>query len=100
MDLRDLFFFYLVNEMKKNSKIILLSVDMGSQVVNKNIKYLKNQYINVGVSEANAISLAAGLSSRGYIPFVYGISSFIFNRPRAQIRHDAIIGNNKINIIV
>jgi len=99
MDLRDLFFFYLVNEMKKNSKIILLSVDMGSQVVNKNIKYLKNQYINVGVSEANAISLAAGLSSRGYIPFVYGISSFIFNRPRAQIRHDAIIGNNKINII-
>tara|TARA_B100000795_G_C22796667_1_gene439677 strand:+ start:536 stop:1390 length:855 start_codon:yes stop_codon:yes gene_type:complete len=99
MDLRDLFFTYLINQMKKNKKMILLSVDMGSQVVNANIKYLKNQYINVGVSEANAISLAAGLSSRGYIPYVYGISSFIFNRPRAQIRQDAIIANNNITII-
>ena len=99
MDLRDLFFTYLVNEMKKNSRILLLSVDMGSQVINANIKNLKNQYINIGVSEANGISLAAGLASRGYIPFVYGISSFIFNRPRAQIRHDAIIANNNINII-
>ena len=99
MDLRDLFFTYLVNEMKKNSRILLLSVDMGSKVINANIKNLKNQYINIGVSEANGISLAAGLASRGYIPFVYGISSFIFNRPRAQIRHDAIIANNNINII-
>lgn len=99
MDLRDLFFTYLVNQMKKNKKIILLSVDMGSQVINANIRYLKNQYINVGVSEANSISLAAGLSSRGYIPYVYGISSFIFNRPRAQIRHDVIIANNNITII-
>ena len=74
MDLRDLFFTYLVNEMKKNSRILLLSVDMGSKVINDNIKNLKNQYINIGVSEANGISLAAGLASRGYIPFVYGIS--------------------------
>ena len=99
MDLRDLFFTKLVTEMRKNKKIILLSVDMGSQIINANLKYLKEQYINIGVSEANGISLAAGLSSRGFIPFVYGISSFIFNRPRAQIRHDAIIANNNINII-
>jgi len=38
MDLRDLFFTYLVNEMKKNSRILLLSVDMGSKVINANIK--------------------------------------------------------------
>ena len=61
--------------------------------------FIKNQYFNVGVSEANAISMAVGLSSRGYEVFVYGISTFIFNRPRAQIRHDSIIGNNPINII-
>lgn len=85
--------------MKKNKKIILLSVDMGSQVINKNLKYLKEQYINVGVSESNAISVAAGMASRGFIVYVYGISTFIFNRPRAQIRHDVIIGNNHINII-
>ena len=79
---------------------ILLQYRYGLQSDKYNIKNLKNQYINIGVSEANGISLAAGLASRGYIPFVYGISSFIFNRPRAQIRHDAIIANNNINIIV
>tara|TARA_B100001013_G_scaffold331569_1_gene247232 strand:- start:954 stop:1808 length:855 start_codon:yes stop_codon:yes gene_type:complete len=98
-DLRDLFFEELVQKMKDNKNTILLSIDMGSQIVNQNMDFIKNQYFNVGVSEANAISMAVGLSSRGYEVFVYGISTFIFNRPRAQIRHDSIIGNNPINII-
>jgi len=98
-DLRDLFFEELVQKMKDDKNTILLSVDMGSQIVNQNMDFIKNQYFNVGVSEANAISMAAGLSSRGNEVFVYGISTFIFNRPRAQIRHDSIIGNNPINII-
>jgi transketolase len=98
-DIRDVFFEELIKKMRINKKIILLSVDMGSKIVNDNFKYIKEQYFNVGVSEQNAISVAAGLSKRRFIPFVYGISTFIFNRPRAQIRHDSIIGNNPINII-
>jgi transketolase len=98
-DIRDIFFEELIKKMRINKKIILLSVDMGSQIVNDNFKYIREQYFNIGVSEQNAISVAAGLSKRKFIPFVYGISTFIFNRPRAQIRHDSIIGNNPINII-
>jgi transketolase len=98
-DIRDIFFESLIEKAKKNKKIVLISVDMGSKIINDNLNHIKNRYFNVGVSESNAISFAAGLSNRGYIPFVYGISTFIFNRPRAQIRHDSIIGNNPINII-
>ena len=98
-DLRDSFFEVLIDIAIADKKIILLSVDMGSKVVQARGQLLKNRCINVGVSEQNAVSLAAGLSSQGFIPFVYGISSFLINRPRAQIRHDAVIGNNKINLI-
>jgi transketolase len=99
MDIRDEFFEELLIKMKKDKKIILLSVDMGSQTINQNLRYIKDRYLNVGVSESNAISVAAGLSKRGFKPFVYGISTFLFNRPRAQIRHDAVIGNAPINLI-
>ena len=98
-DLRDAFFETLVELLVANEKIVLLSIDMGSHVIQHNRQLMGDRYINVGVSEQNAVSLAAGLSSQGYIPFVYGISSFLINRPRAQIRHDAVIGNNKINLI-
>lgn len=98
-DIRDEFFELLIEKMKKDKKIVILSVDMGSQTINKNFKDIKDQYFNVGVSESNAVSVAAGLSRRGFKPFVYGISTFLFNRPRAQIRHDAVIGNAPINLI-
>ena len=98
-DIRDLFFENLIRKMKIDKKIIFLSVDMGSQTINQNYRFIKDRYFNVGVSESNAISVAAGLSRRGFKPFVYGISTFLFNRPRAQIRHDSVIGNAPINII-
>jgi len=98
-DIRDSFFEELISKMKKNKKIIILSVDMGSKTINDNFKIIKERYFNVGVSEQNAVSTAAGLSRRGYIPFVYGISTFLFNRPRAQIRHDSVIGNAPINLV-
>jgi transketolase len=98
-DLRDAFFEAFIELSAANKKIVLLSIDMGSQVIKSKSHLLGERYINVGVSEQNAVSLAAGLASQGFIPFVYGISSFLVNRPRAQIRHDAIIANNNINLI-
>ena len=41
-DIRDIFFEELIKKMRINKKIILLSVDMGSQIVNDNFKSLKN----------------------------------------------------------
>ncbi len=98
-DLRDAFFEAFIELSVSNEKIVLLSVDMGSQIIQSKGHLLGERYINVGVSEQNAVTLAAGLASQGFIPFVYGISSFLINRPRAQIRHDAIIANNNINLI-
>ena len=98
-DIRDEFFELIVEKMKNDKRIVILSVDMGSQTIKQNYKDIKERYFNVGVSESNAVSTAVGLSRRGFIPFVYGISTFLFNTPRAQIRHDSVIGNSPINLI-
>jgi transketolase len=44
------------------------------------------KFINVGVAEANAISIAAGLASQGKRVFVYGVAGFILYRAFEQIK--------------
>lgn len=98
-DIRDAFFETLVDEAERNPKIVILSIDMGAMALKRARTSIADRFFNVGVSEQNAVSVAAGLASRGFIPFVYGICSFVVNRPRAQIRHDAVIAGNPVKII-
>lgn len=98
-DLRDSYFNCLLEEMNGDTEAILLTVDMGAQSFQKPDIRRQARIVNCGVSEANAVSVAAGLSSRGVKAFVYGICAFLMNRPRAQIRHDAIIADNPVHLI-
>ena len=98
-DIRDAFFDKFIDLFKKDKKTVLLSIDMGAQTLKENIDSIGDRVFNVGVSEANAISVAAGLSAKGYKPFVYGIAAFLVNRARAQIRHDICIGGRRVGLI-
>lgn len=98
-DLRDAYFDNLLDLVNSTSRCAILTIDMGAKSLADPEKRGKARVINCGVSEANAVSVAAGLSSRGYTVFVYGISAFLVNRARAQIRHDAVIGNNNVHLI-
>ncbi|EDO7753174.1 transketolase family protein [Campylobacter coli] len=84
--MRDEFLQALSLEMKKDEKIILLSVDFGAPVLDKIRIECKNQIINVGIAEQNAINLAAGFSLEGFKVFVYGIAPFVSMRCFEQIR--------------
>ncbi|WP_297193872.1 transketolase [uncultured Campylobacter sp.] len=84
--MRDEFLHSLSSEMKKDEKIILLSVDFGAPVLDKIRIECKNQIINTGIAEQNAINLAAGFALEGFKVFVYGISPFISMRCFEQIR--------------
>ena len=98
-DIRDAFFDKFIDLFKKDKKSILLSVDMGAQALKENIDSIGDRVFNVGVSEANAVSVAAGLAAKGYKPFIFGIAAFLVNRARAQIRHDICIGGRRIGLI-
>ena len=98
-DMRDTIFLALLNKAKKNKNIYIVSVDYGSPVLDEFRKELPKQFINAGISEQNAVSVAAGLSSEGKIVYLYSILTFIVCRSLEQLRLDVCYNNFPINII-
>ena len=96
-DMRDTIFLALLNK-KKNKNIYIVSVDYGSPVLD-GLEELPKQFINAGISEQNAVSVAAGLSSEGKIVYLYSILTFIVCRSLEQLRLDVCYNNFPINTI-
>jgi transketolase len=66
--------------------IVFLSVDFGAPALDQFREQLPSQFIHVGISEQNAIDLAAGLAMGGKKVFVYGMAPFISMRCLEQIK--------------
>jgi len=88
IDLRDAFFDALYDIAKNDSNVLCLVADMGAYSLNRFKKDLSRQYINVGVSEQNLVSVAAGLALGGKKVFIYAIAPFITQRCYEQIKID------------
>lgn len=98
-DLRDEFFDELVFLAKNNSNVILLTADMGAQGLEKFQKELPKQFFNVGISEQNLISVAAGLALAGKKVYVYTISAFLIQRALDQIKVDLCGMNLPVTLV-
>ena len=72
--------------MKKNSKIYLITADLGYGVLDDIFRDFPNRSINVGASEQLLVGLAVGLAQAGLEPVCYSISSFLLYRPFELIR--------------
>ena len=54
----------------ENEKIVVLDADLScSTMTNGFSKAYPDRFFNAGIAEANMVTMAAGLSSMGYIPF-------------------------------
>ncbi len=85
-DLRDVVFDKLVDIAKEDKNIIFLCNDMDVFSLIEFKKNFPKRVINIGVAEQNLINMAAGLSSRGFLPIIYGILPFIIFRCYEQIK--------------
>jgi len=83
---RDIFWDKVYQLAKENRNIIVVSADMGAPSLDKFRRDLPSQFVNVGIAEQNAISVAAGLALSGKKVFVYAIAPFIVLRCLEQIR--------------
>src|SRR3989339_628737 len=81
---------------RKDKNIILLTADLGFMVFDDFKKEFPDQYINVGVAEANMMSMATGLAMTGYTVYVYSIIPFLAYRTVEQIRNDVV--HHKANV--
>jgi len=99
MELRAAVVEELQDLMKENSKIIALEADLGSASKWIDIsKSTPKQFINVGISEANMVGVAAGLSLTGFTPFIHTFGPFATRRVLDQIYMSGAYSKNTINI--
>ncbi|SHF72325.1 transketolase [Caldanaerobius fijiensis DSM 17918] len=89
----------LMNLMKKNDNIYLLTGDLGFSVFDKLKEQFPKNFLNVGISEANMIGIAAGLALCNKQVFVYSIIPFVTYRVLEQIRNDLCYQKLPVKII-
>lgn len=83
----------------KDKNVYALISDNGAIVYDKYRRDLEKQYLNLGISEANMLGMAAGMASCGKIPFAYTIGAFLAYRAFEFIRNDACLQNQNVKIV-
>lgn len=76
-----------------------LTGDLGFSVLEKISNFLGNKFLNVGIAEANMMSIAAALAFEGQKVFTYSIVPFTSFRCLEQIRNDICYHNCDVTII-
>lgn len=84
---------------KKDQRVYALISDNGTIVYDRYRRELSGQYLNLGISEANMIGMAAGMASCGKIPFAYTIGAFLAYRAFEFIRNDVCLQNQNVKIV-
>ena len=83
----------------RDKRVYALISDNGAIVYDKYRRDLPSQYLNLGISEANMLGMAAGMASCGKIPFAYTIGAFLAYRAYEFIRNDICLQKQNVKIV-
>ncbi|GHV26967.1 transketolase, C-terminal subunit [Clostridia bacterium] len=85
---------------QENPRVFAICTDSrGSAALNTFAETLPGQFVECGIAEQNAVSVAAGLTSADIIPFVCGPASFLSLRSAEQVKVDASYSGTNVKII-
>ena len=98
-EMRDAFISELYLKAQSDSSILFLSCEYGAPSLDQFRRDLSGQFVNMGISEQNLISVAAGLALEGKRVFVYSIASFITLRCLEQIKLDLCVMELPVTIL-
>ncbi|MBI5741894.1 MAG: 1-deoxy-D-xylulose-5-phosphate synthase [Nitrospirae bacterium] len=96
---RDAFWNRVYEIARKDTEVVVISADMGAPALDKFRRDMPSQFVNVGIAEQNAITIAAGLRLAGKKVFVYAIAPFITLRCLEQIRVENAIMDIPVTIV-
>ncbi len=100
MEMRQLFAQELEKFMSENSNIVLLNADLAKpNGFGKFSEKFPERSINVGIAEQNMASIAAGMSSYGFIPFICTFTPFATRRICDQIAISICYAKQNVKII-
>lgn len=80
----------IVSLMAEGHDIHFLTADLGFRVLDPIRSAYPDRFTNVGVAEANMVSVAAGLALTGKRPVCYSMVPFLLYRAFEQVRYDVV----------
>ncbi|WP_350258562.1 transketolase family protein [Scrofimicrobium sp. R131] len=86
--------------MEANDRVVMLEADLGSAsgTLTTIGRSHPGRYFNVGISEANMMGMAGGLSLRGFVPFVHTFAPFASRRAADQVYLEGAYARNSFTI--
>lgn len=100
MEMRQVFAQYLAEEMRKNENIVVVDADLaradGTLALRKEFP---DRALDVGIAEADMVSVAAGLSSYGFIPFCTSFTPFMTRRVCDQVAISGAYAKSNIKCV-
>ena len=97
--MRDAFVQELTRLAQQDPRIVFLTADLGYKIFDGFAACCPDRFLNMGVSEANMISVAAGLALGGLHPVAYSIVPFATARCLEQIRNDVCNMNLPVLVV-
>lgn len=89
----------LVQLAEDDSRILLLTGDLGYNAIEPFSERFPDRFFNVGVAEQNMVGIATGLAEAGFIPFIYSIVTFATLRPYEFIRNGPILHRLPVRVV-
>lgn len=83
-------------QMILDTRIVVLTGDLGYKLWDDIRVDYPNRFINCGASEQAMLDMAVGLAQSGKIPFVYSITPFLLYRPFETLR--TYINQENVNV--
>lgn len=99
IDIRDAFFDELYRIAERDPEVVFMTADMGAFSLERFRADFPERFINVGISEQNLISAAAGMALAGKKVFVYAIIPFVTLRCLEQIKVDLCVMNLPVTVV-
>ena len=97
--MRDAFIETLEQLAGENSRLVLMTGDLGFAVFDRFRAQFPRQFYNVGVAEQNLAGVAAGLALSGHTVLTYSIANFPTLRCLEQIRNDICYHGADVKIV-
>lgn len=96
---RVVFYETLEQLMDENPRIVALEADLGGASGSLRIKRTHpEQFIECGIMEANMTGVAAGMSMRGFVPFMHTFAPFASRRIADQLFLAGAYSHNTLNV--
>jgi len=97
--MRDRFIKTLCDLAEQDSKVMLITGDLGFAVLDDYRRRFPRQFINAGVAEQNMTLIATGLALEGHVVFTYSIGNFPTLRCLEMIRNDAAYHRANVKVV-